>query len=199
MAFRPVIKGLALAALVATSAQAGQSIIGPTFPIAEPDTRAEIKNKAAGVDWHAWAMRSPDKYAAFKTAALPRAGVNRSYLFDPTYPLPKALLDRNGAVLYPTGYPINVYKTLQMPGRMIVIGPSDGDYNWLMTVAKPTRADKVLLANGNVFDERVKRKSPLFLLDNRFIERFGLHAVPAIVTQEGDKLRVTEYAVKEKG
>jgi conjugal transfer pilus assembly protein TraW len=199
VAFPKSIWAIALGAAVAAGAHAGQSIIGPTFPIAEPDTRAEIKAKAASVDWHAWAMRSPDKYAAFNAAKLPRAGKDGTYLFDPTYPLPQALLDRNGQVLYPAGYLINVYRTLKMPGRMIVIGPSDADYAWLMSVAKPTRVDKVLLANGNVFDERVKRHAPLFLLDQRFIERFGLRTVPSIVTQEGEKLRVTEYLVKEKG
>ena len=172
------------------------SVLGPAFPIAEPDTAEEIRQKAAAFNWHQWMSRQPAQFAAFRSAPLSRASRNVSRLFDPTYLLPQEIVDQHGRVLYPKGYAINVYQTLHLPGRYIVIGDRAGDYRWLREVAKPGAADKVLLAGGNVFEEREKTHLELFLLDQRFIERFGLRAVPSIVSQEGDQLRITEYLVK---
>lgn len=182
-------------AAAATLARA-EAILGPTFPIAEPDTGDEIRQKATAFDWHKWMNKQPEKFGAFESAALPRATSNSTRLFDPTYLLPREIVGRDGRVLYPKGYPVNVYKTLHVPGRYIVIGGRESDYKWLREVAKPVPGDKVLLAGANVFEQRQQTHLELFLLDQRFIERFGLRAVPAIVQREGELLRVTEYAVK---
>lgn len=190
-----LLAGLVLAA----AARAADPVLGPTFPIAEPDAAAEIKEKAAKADWQKWMQLHPDKVKAFFSAELPRATRTQVRMFDPTYELPAAMVDRDGKVLFPKGYKINVYQTLHLAGRYIVINGRDSDYQWLREVAKPTAADKVLLAGGNVVAERLRTHLPLYLLDQRFIQRFGLQAVPAVVQQRGDQLQITEYAVKSDG
>ena len=185
--------------LIGNSPNAGATqILGPTYPIVEPDTAEEIRQKASAFNWQAWMTRDKSKFSAFQSAVLPVAKKNASRLFDPTYALPRDLISPDGRLLFPKGFKVNVYKALHIPGRYIVVQATDEDYKWLMEVAKPTAADKVLLASGNVYLERQKTHLPLLLLDDRFIERFGLKSAPAIVSQEGDQLRINEFLVKGK-
>lgn len=191
--------GLVIAALMLATPQAHaaptSTVLGQTFPIAEPDTLAEIKQAAASRDWKSWMRRKPADYSAFKSAHLPVAKADASRLFDPTYSLPFDIRDDKGKMLFPKGTKVNVYDKLKVPGRYIVIAPQESHYRWLEEVVKPSNQDKILLANGNVLTTRQKTGLNVFQLDDRFIERFGLQAVPAVVQQEGNRLRVKEYAL----
>ena len=181
----------------ASGAPSRNVILGQTFPIAEPDALTEIQDAAKARDWRSWMRKTPRDYAAFASVTLPAASRSTSRLFDPTYTLPMDLRDGSGKVLFPKGTKVNVYERLKlkMPGRFIVISPGEASLRWLDEVAKPAGADKILLANGNVLETRVKTGRTLYRLDERFVERFGVRAVPTIVTQEGTQLRVTEYAL----
>lgn len=189
---------LASLALAGTAYAAKIEVLGPTYPIVEVDTSQELRQKAAAIDWKKYMMRDPKTWSAFQSVSLPKATADASRLFDPTYHIPRAIYGPDGKVLYPKGYAVNVYSTIHIPGRYIVVDGSKAEYEWLDKVAKPTEHDKILLAGGNVLQQRVQTHRKLFLLDDRFIERFGLQRVPAIVQQEGTMLRVTEFFVPEK-
>jgi conjugal transfer pilus assembly protein TraW len=140
-------------------------------------------------------QRAPVEYGAFTSATLPHAKRDVVRAFDPTSTLPQDIKDENGKVIAAKGTRVNVYERVRMRGRMIVIGATDAHFKWLDDVARPTEDDKVLVANGNVLNERRSRKRDLYILDARFVERFGLQSVPSIVEQDGLQLRVSEYAV----
>lgn len=171
--------------------------IGQTFPISEPDVLDEIKQRAAARDWQSLLRRhDPTTFSGFHSASLPPAEADASFLFDPTYTLPRNVTDAKGQVIYPAGTTINVYERRTFPGRTIVVLPTVAHFRWLRDVAKPTHQDKVLISGGSVLDaRRAFQDVRLYALDKRVIERFGLRAVPTIVQQEGIQLRVTEYLV----
>ncbi len=85
---------------------------------------------------------------------------------------------------------------IRLPGRYIVIGPTMEDYSWLDEVARPGSRDKVLIASGNVLSEREATGRPLYALDARFAERFGIEGIPSIVQQEGSLLKVDRYVLR---
>lgn len=178
------------------AAAAPISTVGETFPIAEPDTLEEIQLQAAKVNWEAWRRKASAQASAFVSAQLPVAQADSDRLVDPTYTLPRDIADANGHVLYARGTQINVLKRIKDPTRYIVIADSESNYRWLKEVARPGAGDVVLLANGNVYEARARTHLELYLLDQRFVERFGLRRVPSIVQQQGSLLRVREYAVK---
>lgn len=199
LARTPAASAALLLLLASSAALAGKSVtVGQTYPIAEPDVLDEIKSRAGVTDWRKWMIRAPASYGAFTSASLPRATQTRSRLFDPTYLLPDDIKDQNGKVIAPKGLPINVYTRIKVPFRYIVIGDTPEDLVWLKDVAQPKTGDKILLASGNVFTVRQRTSIPVHILDPRFIERFGLQAVPAIVQQEGTQLRVAEFAIGPK-
>lgn len=194
--FRSVTSAAAVLALAAGVAAAGQTVtLGQTFPIAEPDALAQIEERAAGADWKAKMGKPMEQHSAFQSATLRYASVDAERMFDPTYTLPHDIVDGAGLVIYPAGTTINVYARITMPGRVIVIGPEAAHFRWLADVVKPTAQDVVLLANGNPLAVRAKHELPVYLLDARMIERFGLRAAPAVVAQNGTMLKVKEYAI----
>lgn len=178
-----------------TGAGLADQKIGQTFPVVEPDVLQEIQTKAGQKDWRSWMKKAPMDGTAYQSEHLPVAQEDKSRLFDPTYAIPFDIPDGKGNIRYPKGYKVNVYDKITMPGRFIAIGDLPAHYEWLDKVAKPSAADKVLLAGGHVLNARKKHKRNIYVLDERMIERFGLEAVPAIVEQEGNMLRVTEYAI----
>jgi len=188
---------LVLVTALATSSARAHSMLGQTFPIAEPDTLTEIQERVAKVDWEqVWRQHATAKSQAFVSAALPLAKKDANRLFDPTYTLPRDIADAQGHVLFAKGTKVNVYRRIKDPARYIVISDQASHYQWLKDVAKPTERDVVLLANGNVYEARERNHVEVYLLDARFIERFGLQRVPSIVQQDGTMLRVHEYVVR---
>lgn len=182
-------------AALAAAQEPASVILGETFPIAEPDTLEEIRSAAGKRDWRQWMQRDPAEYSAFRSVTLPRATRDDSRLFDPTYSIPRDIVDDKGRLFFAKGTKVNVYERIRLPGRYIVISPEPADYRWLDEVAKPTSSDKLLLASGNVLKVRQTTGREVYLLDAHFTERLGLKAVPAIVSQEGTMLRVNEYTL----
>ena len=194
--------GLRLNSLLATSLLVGGAQANPhpgqTFSIAEPDTLTEIQERAAKVNWDGLRDQAVNRSQAFVSAQLPLAENDESRMFDPTYTLPRDITDGSGKVLFRKGTQVNVYQRIHDTARYIVIADRPSHYRWLEEVVKPTDQDLVMLANGNVYQARQRTHLMLYLLDDRFIERFGLRRVPSIVHQEGTMVRVQEYALQEK-
>lgn len=196
---RAAASALSAFVLALGTAHAGEHrVIGPTYPIAEPDLLQEIRQRAASTDWNALVHRhDPSTFTGFQTASLPAATQDASFLFDPTYTLPQDVKDSRGTVIYPAGTTINVYERRAFSGRTIVIAATSEHLRWLDDVARPTAADKVLIAGTNMLDARtIAGARRIYALDPRIVERFGLRAVPSIVQQEGNRLRVREYALR---
>lgn len=181
---------------VLASQSAATAVIGQTFPIAEPDTLSEIETRAAKVDWDGVRAQMLKRASAFMSASLPATEHEAERRFDPTYVLPRDITDASGKVLFAAGTKVNVYQRVKDSARNIVIADVPQQYQWLRDVVKPTPADRVLLAGGNVLAARQRTHLNLYLLDQRFIERFGLQHVPSIVQQEGTMLKVHEYVVR---
>lgn len=186
---------LALSGLL-TGAGTHGVVVGQTFPIAEPDTLREIQERAAKVDWESVRTKIMKHPSAFVSAPLPIADHEVTRYFDPTYVLPRDITDGHGKVLFAAGSRVNVYQRIKDPARTIVIADLPAHYRWLQEVAKPQEGDRILLAGGNVVDARARTHLELYLLDARFIERFGLQHVPSIVQQDGTQLKVHEYVVR---
>lgn len=187
---------IALLLLPCAALAAPGPVLGPTFPIAEPDTLSEIEAAASSTDWQRWMRKAPKDYSAFDSARLPRNRESGSSLFDPTYTLAEDLVNERGDVLVARGTQVNALETIRLPGRYIVIGSTPEDYRWLDEVARPGSRDKVLVASSNVLTEREATGRTLYALDERFIERFGLTGIPSIVQQEGPMLRVERYVLQ---
>ncbi len=175
---------------------AGQTTVGVTYDIAEPDILEEVKAKASTVNWKAAMSRDKDTWSAWESASLPEADRNGESRFTPTYTLDFDVTDKNGAVVYPSGYQFNPLEYIQLPGRIIVIGKGEHQARW----AKETRRDGdiILTAGGNPLTLAEKIGQPVYLLDERGVKRLGVTAVPSVIEQKGQEFVIRNVYVKSK-
>lgn len=183
---------------------AATSIIGRTWPIAEPDALSEIESRAAHVPDVKAAFGPRERWSAMKPAALGIARADRNRTVVPFYTLDQDIRLPGGKILYAKGYSFNPLAYVALPQRLIVVHPRD--LAWALRTARP--ADFVLLAAGGLslagdtdadaitLGERHGRA--LFLLEERVKARLGLTVAPVIVAQTGQKLLLTEIAMSPK-
>lgn len=187
--------------LVAGAAHGETSVIGRTWPIAEPDALAEIEGKAAALPRELGPKFGPRAgWSALKSASLARVATPRVRTVVPFYTLDMDVMLPDGRVLYPKGFTFNPLTYVSLPQRLIVVHPRE--LSWALQTAAPT--DWILLAGGAgqaadpiALGEKLGR--PLFILEERVKSRLGLTVAPVIVRQVGQKLELTEVRLAKPG
>lgn len=179
--------------LVSTLAMGGEDI-GATYDIEEPDALQEINDRAKAVDWKKVMSRDPSKWSALKSAALPIVTRPSERLYQPFYTLDADIPDKDGKLLYSKGFRFNPLDHYQLPGRVIVIA-GHRHLPWLREVL--AKDDVVITAGGNPKDLGAALGQPVYTFDPRMKERFGIHAVPSIVLQQGNAFLITEIKIKD--
>jgi len=170
--------------------------LGQTYDIVEPDVLEEIKQRAQGVDWQAVYQKDPTSWGGFQSPRLPNARHQQVREHKPVYIVEQDVIDRQGQIIYPKGYVYNPLQYLQLPSRIIFIGRSEAHLIWLNTVINET--DTIITAGGDPITLSKKIGRPVFLLNERWLQRFNLQVVPSIVEQHKDRLLITEYAIHQE-
>lgn len=171
--------------------------IGRTYAIAEPDVMSEIEERASKIDWEAKAKKI-DLRAKMRAGSvrLPPAEKDQEYPVDLTYRLSYDIPDGKGGMLYPKGYQFNPVAFIQLPYRLGVIGPSAEERAW----AKSQKGPIVwMTAGGDPIELTEALGQSVFLYTPEMAERITVQHTPALVTQEGDRLVVREYAIARGG
>ena len=169
--------------------------VGKTYPIAEPDTLKEIKNKSLKVNWRNFFKTDINDSTAIESPILPYAKQNVSRKHTPIYRLPESILDQYGEIIYPKGYEFNPLEYVPLPNRILVMGHKRSDLEWVQQQGK--EHDMVLTSGGNPLELSQSLKKPVFIIDSLFIKRFDLKVVPTLITQEGADLILHEFVVGE--
>lgn len=195
-----LLAGASALAAIAQEAAAGRSIIGRTWPIAEPDALAEIEAKAASLprDMSAkFGQRSG--WSAMKAAVLPAATTDRTRTVVPFYTLEFDIQLPDGKIVYPKGFTFNPLTYVKLPQRLVIVHARD--LSWAVKTARPS--DFILLTalgkdNGDPIALGEKTGRAVYILEERVKERLGLVAAPVIVVQSGTRLILTEFGPKSR-
>lgn len=188
-------------ALVAGAARGETSVVGRTWPIAEPDALAEIEGKAAALPRDLAPKFGPRAgWPAMKSASLASVVMPRVRTVVPFYTLDMDVTLPDGRVLFPKGFTFNPLTYVSLPQRLVVVHARE--LSWALKTAAPT--DWILLAGGAgpaadpiAMGEKIGR--PLFILEERVKSRLGLTVAPVIVRQVGHKLELTEVRLPKPG
>lgn len=168
---------------------------GITYDIAEPDLLLEIQQKAEKVDWKNL-QQNMKLIQAF--AHLPTAKEDKSYYHTPISILPFEVKDKNGKVLYPKGFKFNPLKYTNLPNQLIVLGSP----RHLKTVSNLSSLvssdDTLLIANMDARKFIKKTGKQAFLLTKDAAKRLGVKRLPAVISQQGDKFLIQEYAPRSE-
>ncbi len=179
-------------------------VVGPVYPIAEQDMLVTIEQRLKALEESGELARIEEdakaRYRAYverpKGVHLPRAKKDRTYYVDPSLTVPYDIRDHEGRIIHPAGTTVNPLDYITLSKQLLFF---DGDdtiqAEWARSVidSDPLRV-KPILTNGSVLALMKKWQLRLFF-DQRgkLTERFRIQRVPAIVSQDGKRLRVVEH------
>lgn len=176
-------------------------VVGQTYEIAEPDALAEMKQRAASINWEKLlkekGMEAFENYQPKNLRTLPKAARNSTRLVDMSYTLEMDVPNAQGGVLYPEGYTFNPLEYVPFTGILVVIDPTDPDQeNWfIQSEYAENLHTRLLITNGKHMDVAKRLERPVFYLSMIIAQRLDLKAVPSIVMQKDKFMEVKEIDV----
>lgn len=182
--------------------------IGPTYPVAEKNlldvimARLRAKEASGELKRHELEARDRAAYAVNNPRpvdGLRRAQAARTFYFDPTFTLQSNVVDGTGAVLFPAGTRKNPLEVVSLSKHLLFFDARDpGQVARARELIEHYQGKvKPILVGGSYLDLMKRWNKPVFYdQDGTLVRKFGIAAVPAIVSQEGQRLRIDEVPVR---
>lgn len=201
---------LAIAILLASSASivAAQSlgIQGALYNIDEEDAVGYIKRRLTEWEKDGTIKRKQEesirnvRNTVFNPKPIPgisNATETRVHYFDPTVVLDKPITDAKGRVIFPTGTRVNPLEHGGLSKRYVFVDarvPAQVEFALEGKKLNPT--DKIVLTGGSWVELSKKAGSQVYYdQSGSLTRRFRITHVPAIVQQDGLKLKIEERAL----
>ena len=178
-------------------------VVGQTYEIAEPDMlqgfysklrQAEANGKMAEVEAD-MKQRFIDHANRPKGITLPRAEEHRVYYYDPSTVLTQDIVDHEGNVLWPLGTRVNPLDYIAMSQQWLFFNGDDPEQAaWAQNYLQryPNRVRPILIQGAVLELSKTWDTRLYFDQHGTYVEKFGIKRVPAILSQEGKKLRIDE-------
>lgn len=182
--------------------------IGPTYPVAEKNlldvimARLRAKEASGELKRHEQEARDRAAYAVNNPRpvdGLRRAQAARTFYFDPTFKLQSNVVDGTGAILFPAGTRKNPLEVVSLSKHLLFFDARDpGQVARARELIEHYQGKvKPILVGGSYLDLMKRWNKPVFYdQDGTLVRKFGIAAVPALVSQEGQRLRIDEVPVR---
>ncbi len=182
--------------------------IGPTYPVAEKNllevimARLRAKEASGELKRHEQEARDRAAYAVNNPRpvdGLRRAQAARTFYFDPTFKLQSNVVDGTGAILFPAGTRKNPLEVVSLSKHLLFFDARDpGQVARARELIEHYQGKvKPILVGGSYLDLMKRWNKPVFYdQEGALVRKFGIAAVPAIVSQEGQRLRIDEVPVR---
>ncbi len=181
--------------------------IGPVYPVREPDMLAWIEQrvaaKVASGEAQRYQQQQAEKIEKKLSSPEPlhsvsRALTARTLYYDPTFVVMQNVTDEHGRILVAAGAAINPLERVGLSHPLIFF---DGRDKSQVAFAKRyldahEGLARPILVGGSYFDLMKLWQTPVYFdQQSALIRKFGIQHVPAIVVQEGKRLRIDEIAL----
>lgn len=196
---------LAVALLLSVSARAQDlGVIGPVYPIAEPSLIEVILAKLREADANGVMARlQRDTQVNVKRGIeqpAPVTGITkttktRSFYYDPSIVVPYAITDADGKVIVAPGTKVNPLDTVSLSKQLLFIDARDAAQIGRARGILDAHGGKVkvILTGGSYLELMRQWQRPVFYDQQGLLtDQLGIRHVPALVTQEGRRLRIDE-------
>lgn len=183
-------------------------VIGQTYEIAEPDMlegfysklkAAETSGKMAEVE-----AQMKERFVAHAQRPngidLPRSQQHRTRYYDPSVILSQEIRDHEGNVLWPAGTTVNPLDYVTLSQQWLFFNGDDPQQTaWARAYLKryPNQVRPILTRGAILELSETWQVRLYFDQHGAYVEKFGINAVPALITQEGNKLRIDEIVLGE--
>ncbi|WP_284620621.1 type-F conjugative transfer system protein TraW [Aquabacterium humicola] len=197
----------ALAIHLAPAAAIDLGTLGPTYPIAEPhllemiQQRLRDKERSGELQRLMEAARSRGAAAVRRPPAVPGlkpTQAPRTYYLDPTFTLDRNIVDAQGRLMFAAGTRKNPLEIVSLSRRLLFFDGRDVRQveRARQLTLEPGSKVKLILTGGSYLDLMKAWKVPVYFDQHGLlVRRFGIRQVPAIVSQEGLRLRIDEVLV----
>lgn len=201
-----LVWGLAMAGSRAHALDLGR--IGPTYDIAEPHLLADIERRLREKQLNGELQRLMEEARARSVAAVrspaavtgvAAARTARTFYVDPTFTLDRNVVDTQGRVMFAAGTRKNPLDVVSLSRRLLFF---DGrDPRQVLRARELMAAGgspiKPILTGGSYLDLMKSWRSPVYYdQQGVLVRRLGIRQVPALVSQEGSRLRIDELVVR---
>ncbi|WP_028114989.1 TrbC family F-type conjugative pilus assembly protein [Ferrimonas kyonanensis] len=182
---------------------------GTVYDIKERHLVAEMKARAANIDWKAKQKETVASYWQRKAIpSLPRATKDEQFWIDPTVRVTKDVLNAQGDLLARAGETFNpIAKYVLHITYLIIDASSEAQIRWAQAqLAEITGQFQLMITGLNrsrgwdgYTEIRQRLKVPVFVMPALAKQRFQLTAVPAkVATTESGYLQVNQYQLKDE-
>ncbi|RYE27421.1 MAG: conjugal transfer protein TraW [Sphingobacteriaceae bacterium] len=181
---------------------------GTTFEIKEEGFLKMIKRKLAVIDHQAehqkmknFAKKRIENPTAVK--GIHRAEEKRIFYHDPSYMSMEDIVLPCGKILHRAGTNVNPLDHIKLERRLFFVDGRDTlQIKWLKDKLTEKSKDEQLIQNrtiligGRILDlQNEIGQSMYFDQAGELTNKFGIKAVPAIVEQEGNRLKIVEVKI----
>ncbi len=179
-------------------------IVGPTYDIAEPDLLEVIQSRLYQMEKSGELAKKQDEYrdqvigVVEKPKPVPglkATAVKRTFYYDPTMILDHDIRGEDGSILFSHGLKVNPLDHVSLRDELIFF---DGRDRRQVTFAQRTlrklkgAAKPILVAGEPLNLMRDWKRRVFYDQGGALVRRLGIRQVPAVVTQDGKRLRVDE-------
>lgn len=205
---RLVISALLLSTSILQAKSLG--VVGSTFPVAEMSLLTLIESRVAEISQNGSLERINQdfiKRVSFHANRptpnyLNRTNTTKTHFYAPVVKLAQTLTDHRGQILYPAGTSVNAL--LQMPSYKPCWLFFNGDDKEQVAFVKKRMNQcpnpKIILTQGSVGDAEKELNAIIYFDQSaRIAKKIKLTHVPAIVSRDSLRLKITEFAIKENG
>lgn len=182
--------------------------IGPTYGIAEPHLLADIERRLREKERSGELKRLMDEARTRGIDAVrqpsPVAGVHatdtpRTFYVDPSFTLDRNIVDAGGRLLFAAGTRKNPLEVVSLSKRLLFFDARDRRQvaRARELVASYEGRVKPILTGGSYLDLMKAWHIPVYYdQQGALTRRLGIRQVPALVSQEGQRLRIDEVVAR---
>jgi len=204
---RKIISAVLLAALLPVSSGAGADdlgVVGPTYEIVERDALELITSKLKHMEQSGELAKYQEDYKNKVVNGIehprPLTGFKSTdtastHYYDPTIVTEKDIVDATGKLIYPRGTRVNPLDYVGWNTYLLFVDGRDEkqlEFTKKIVVTSDRPVKVVLVAGEPMALMRKWKSSVYFDQGGKLIKRFSIAQVPAIVRQEGKRLRIDE-------
>ena len=179
-------------------------VVGPTYDIAEPDLLEVIQSRLFQMEDSGELAKKQNEYRARVIGAVekpkPVPGIKatatkRTFFYDPTMILDHDIRGEDGAILFARGLKVNPLDHVSLREELIFF---DGRDRRQISFAQRTlrnlkgAAKPIMVAGEPLNLMRDWKRRVFYDQGGALVRRLGIRQVPAVVIQDGKRLRVDE-------
>lgn len=181
--------------------------IGPTYPVRESDMLAWIEQRVAAKVASGEVLRHQQQQAKKirhklhnpePLRSVTRASKSRTVYYDPTFVVEENVTDDSGRILVLAGTTINPLERVGLSRPLVFFDARDKNQVAFAKRYLDGRAGlaKPILVGGSYFELMKQWQTPVYFdQQSALIRKLGIRHVPAIVVQDGKRLRIDEIAL----